>query len=354
MDTTTIKSSGHWQTLLHYLRTTDPTILANISGTGSNTRPDKTSWIQPKEIYVWEGFTMESLMLMYGGILEFVLSQRFNLKDFETEGSPFCSIYNEKTFEFLIVKWSLSLMAEALPKTHKLFGDYEIPRSDPVEMQGGGAAKRPAPGLDPDWAGTLRSEIPIVTKGDLPVNILPGETKLSSKWSSEDIVLGKVKGSFKKIDWLRPLTQLNTYCIESNARYGYIITDRELVAVRIRLGPSSIPNIPNESLNARARKTGIMEVKAIPWLDSTAIAERDFDTITINLALWWLHIMAAECRDIKEHYPRLQDTFWSGIPEEDQIPPIRLKRSHGSYALSRRSHTKRVIGDNNKTSKNEK
>lgn len=267
---------------------------------------------------------------MYGGVLDFVLSRKFRLKDCRTEGSPFCSLYSEKTFEILLVKWSLSIMAEALSQTHNLLLEYSIIDRDAVEMQGGDAAKRPATGLQPDWAGTLKSALPILGKNDLPTNILPGETKLSSKWSCKDIVTGPVVGSFKKIDWLRPLTQLNTYCINANARFGYIITDKELVAIRIRVGPQSSPN---ETLCARARKTGIMEFKVVPWLDSITLAKTDYHTITINLALWWLHMMAAEGRGIEEHYPPLRNILWSAIPEKNQYSRLYPKHLNGKPDL---------------------
>ena len=69
-------------------------------------------------------------------------------------------------------------------------------------------------------------------------NILPGYTKLGKKWSSNKIVRGPVKVDIK-CQWLRPLAQIYTYCVRANVRYGYVITDKELVVFLVCPTPQS-------------------------------------------------------------------------------------------------------------------
>jgi hypothetical protein len=90
----------------------------------------------------------------------------------------------------------------------------------------------------PDLGGIQRScnSSVIVEKS---ANILPGDTKLSKKWSSDSIKSGVVVEDDTQLDRLQLIKQIFAYCVKSNARYGYLITDQELVVVRIRPGPQT-------------------------------------------------------------------------------------------------------------------
>ena len=70
---------------------------------------------------------------------------------------------------------------------------------------------------------------------------------------------------------------------------------------------------PIESVLHRARSEGIVEYKAIPWADGRDEAGQNSDTMTVNLALWWLHLIAIGKRDIGDDYGYLRDALW----EED-------------------------------------
>lgn len=82
---------------------------------------------------------------------------------------------------------------------------------------------------------------------------------------------------------------------------GYLITDEELVVTRIVPAPEYESHSemeiqkhrdPSDSTPAyRARRSGILEYKAIPWDNHKDPASGNADILTVNLALWWLHIM---------------------------------------------------------------
>lgn len=77
-----------------------------------------------------------------------------------------------------------------------------------------------------------------------------------------------------------PLVQLATYCRFGETRYGFILTQEELVAFRVRringgLLPGFVGNKP----------CAAMEYKSIPWNESGP------GKLTINLAIWTLGCM---------------------------------------------------------------
>ena len=206
----------------------------------------------------------------------------------------------------------------------------------------------------PDWAGVFRLPDSIAYR---PLNILPGETKLSSKWKSQDIRTGKLsyidledeedndkhehkdnttnKGKDKEVrrslpEWLKSLRQIFTYCLRSKVRYGYIITDQELFVLRLKAGPEHKPRSARQKAKSiskiegkdekssfdlsadpmvrRAREHGILEYKAIPWSPQSTDFSGHAQTLTVNLALWWLHLMALQDTSIDECYSPLGES----------------------------------------------
>jgi len=130
----------------------------------------------------------------------------------------------------------------------------------------------------PDWAGILLDDEENQMPGEGAQlntrhyrNILPGDTKLSTKFKSEwDWDTRQFRG---------PIIQIFTYCRRANVPYGYIITQEELVMVHLfREGPETT------KLN--------LEYKSIPWTNSGD------DELTVNLVLWCLHMLAARKRPI--------------------------------------------------------
>ena len=70
--------------------------------------------------------------------------------------------------------------------------------------------------------------------------------------------------------------------MKANARYGYLITDQELVVVEI-----SITTIDTDDEWATLR------YKAIPWETGLDAPSEDLGPLTVNMALWLLHLAAA-------------------------------------------------------------
>ena len=217
-----------------------------------------------------------------------------------------------------------------------------------------------------DWAGIDADSDPLT-------NRVPGDTKVSSKWHTDLFE----KGRSERVEFLKPLSQVNYYAKRSKTRYGYVISDKELLcfrrslseyeeeslaAMRQRRGtqPPTTPSTPSssppfevviqnrrpqqfltperqpmrprqDSITSRmstmsidspsimvsspadmrsspSRYTddddpdvneAVIEVAVIPW------GEDRPGHLTVNLALFWLHILAAFDIDMQPSYPPL-------------------------------------------------
>ncbi len=337
------------RSLLDYLRSKDPVLICDNCPGGANTTSKARNFVTPGWIDKWEDFEYDSLRSIYGGTLHRVLKREFPLQDFSAIPQvPFCEVFDENSLDTLLTKWNHSVVSEALSTAQRCL--YKSQTSKTIYMAKGGQANFPeSVKFRPDWAGvqpaTLRnnelkkSSVPRrILPGDAkestkPRDILPGDTKVSKKWSSLDIVLGQVQTKWTTKDWLRPLNQLYTYCVKANARYGYIITDKELVVIRIRPNLRTEDSQPTneefESARAGPQETkaksrmanhsktddeniamlcdGRLEYKAIPWSTTESEDPQHPDSLTVNLALWWLHVMASVSREIEEQYPALKE-----------------------------------------------
>ena len=146
----------------------------------------------------------------------------------------------------------------------------------------------------PDWAGMLRPEPSDSGKGKL---ILPGETKLARCFTSGKIKTGNIEAASERPAWLWPLGQIFTYCQRAQARYGYLITNEELVVIRLRPTDPTFTQ-PDLKLRHSDRHEGSkpsadvlaayrrLEFKSIPWKH-----ESKSDTLTVALTLFFLHMI---------------------------------------------------------------
>lgn len=113
----------------------------------------------------------------------------------------------------------------------------------------------------------------------------PGHINQSPAQTPEGELLQKSLNVTRKR--LRPLELLATYCRFGETRYGFIITQEELVAIRIRrLDPALIPGV----LACDEPCAGI-EYKSVPW-DASGPGN-----LTVNLAIW-----ALGCMGMNDHH----------------------------------------------------
>lgn len=159
--------------------------------------------------------------------------------------------------------------------------------------------------LDPDWVifdrqvqKTYREE---QGKGSAKSLVyIVGDSKMCQKWQSSWLhyslaagyvdknpavpVSGEVISRTHNVtqERLKPLAQVATYCRFSQTRYSFILTQEELVALRIR-------RIDQGQLGGSVSDFGklhaAIEYKAVPWNSSGP------GKLTVNLAIWALGCM---------------------------------------------------------------
>ena len=339
--------SSHFQTLRNYLRTPDPTVNGDRCPKGGNTT--QSTYDTPREILEWNEFEYDTLNSIYGGRLCDILNETFDLVDFTNiPDFPFCRYYDEDSFQGLLVKWNWSVVSEALSKSQPLL----LQAHDHVYMVKGGQApspkakageKRKERGWKPDWGCVAGDSGPTISPGDeeSQPSLLPGDSKVSKKWSSSLIEPGRVQNRWGSKSWLSPLRQIYSYCLSNNRRYGYLITDLELVVVRVRISQPTteqtglLVDPDTDTLRECARKSGVLEYKAIPWQAATDDPAPTASGLTMNLALWWLHLMAAGNTNIGGDYGELRDAVWAPVSRKRSFtPPLRTDLTKVSIDIS--------------------
>jgi hypothetical protein len=355
--------------LLHYLSTKNPTLNVKNCNSGPNTKSGKTAWDLPRQIQDWADFEYQSLDSIYNGALRNVLRRQFNLHQQVQPDRTSRDIHSEANMSDIVVLWNKTIVSNGLKVAQKQIGT-DLPHEKIYMCQGKQAQppskvpemlgpeskgkKKNQKHRNPDWAGRKPSTVNPneprrkAKKPTKAKNLLPGDTKVSPKWKSANLTKGDVnKAVVKDKSWFQPVAQIYTYCVRSNARYGYIITDKELVVVRIRSLPQTGPPREEESTDKKreeqdeyrkldpdimagsqeleefvegapeatqALTDGVMEYKAIPWDSHIPTSQRNPEVMTVNLALWWLHMMAAESSAIEEDYVTLTDAVWDTDP----------------------------------------
>ncbi|KAL9083905.1 MAG: hypothetical protein Q9165_008312 [Trypethelium subeluteriae] len=261
----------------------------------------------------WKEFTLETIIELFGDPTSSILNQSYDLQDFSRTHPCFHQISDEDSLEALLIKHTQSTILEALQKTTNSLLHQEV-----TMVRGGQASllhldqrKGKRKNLRPDWAGRCHLQE--------AHNILPGETKPSRVFSSR--VLRECVDRHDKVtdptaDCLWPARQLAAYCAYSHMRYGYIITDEELIVVRIGTLVEERSGAPIIELMEETVDKPRLEWQSIPWNHGN-----DPTKITVNLALWALHVLAASNGQLDWKYSKLSKEKLKRIEEQRPLQP---------------------------------
>lgn len=286
-------------TLSDYLRHANPQIDRTQCRKGSNTSTGSSSSRGykrfPDDVLLWDDFGLSTFDAVHGGALRAELARQYRLREHPNIPKlPFCEVHDENSLDCFLVLWTWQVVSDALAATqrdhlthHPNEAVYMV-RGGQAQFSSGPNSRDPASSEKPDWAAVRRPvhESGLHQGSMKPKIILPGDTKLSSKWSSTQLPRGLRKREMAK-NVSNPIGQIYRYCLRANARYGYLITDDELVAVRIDI---ESPEAFYKRHGGLRRREIVLRFKAIPWDNA---ASTDPELITINLALWLLHLVAA-------------------------------------------------------------
>jgi hypothetical protein len=259
----------------------------------------------PSNIISWQDFNYQTLIKSLGKVLQLQVQPL----DFSRHFDEVTEFTAEHSLECFLNKWTRTIVSfslSAAQKQHAQFDETHIRM-----IQGCDAT---VPGIDdstavrygtqksrllPDWAGIMGN----ISEGVRPNNMLPGDTKLSYKWESKHIIPGAIHKSDETPKWLWPIMQVLTYCRNSHSRYGYIITDKELVVIRVKELVDMSESFNSESgIDAYDIEFASIKYKSMD-------TGRSNDQLTFNMALWWLHLLAAKDNSIQQVYGALDQEF---------------------------------------------
>jgi hypothetical protein len=214
-----------------------------------NPRPVQT-WmmVDPKDVMYWQGFNLVNLRNAYGHILDLPCPTcpvsdahpRFliqTLDELKQHGIEALHHLLQRPLQYAIPKLKQSLVCSK----HDVLCDYKAPHTQ----------------IDWIWGVFYAMD---------DTNFVVSCSRLSNTFTSEDLRL-------KKPDAIYTLRQLATYAAIGKTRYGFILTDKEVVIVRFHV----------KSQNVEEYAAGWV---AIPW------KETGMYTLTAPLAVFSLIMMS--------------------------------------------------------------
>ncbi|KAI2469973.1 hypothetical protein F4781DRAFT_392443 [Annulohypoxylon bovei var. microspora] len=343
------------ESIFEYLTVKNPdlTYVDNYTTTLTNSK----RFLVPKKVLPWEDFNYETLENIFGGrLMEELRRSNRQLQYPAPKLDPFteCVDSGEDTTYDILVRWTRPMVQTALRVVENIFSPVlwvatsrtktpqshsttskpeENPSPFPRKRKGNisvrsssiRAKSRPNPdggaisSNSQASASTASSNLDLSEKQG---NRLPCEVKPGSQWTSHKLRNGELvdhSGRWRPNQSgdrdAAPLLQIFNYCVKCGARYGFLVTSKEVLVVRVR--PVEVPSNPeNENLTDKLYYKGAMEYKAIPWENHSA--EDGYRELTINLAIWFLCILAGN-----DHRPR-----WEYGPLAEEILASKVRSSN--------------------------
>ncbi|KAI0376490.1 hypothetical protein F5Y04DRAFT_210840 [Hypomontagnella monticulosa] len=280
----------------------------------------KSSYLyRPDDVQPWKDLTLESLEMNYKDILRQPMDEPRvrNAREISPEKAR---LYEESSIQALAAYWNEEVVQHVLNGTRSIlhqklpdgpFNDGKIYFTRNLGQahikDGKGIYQRP------DWCLYQQKG---VAKTKRHKNLLPGDIKPAKKWKSEWINSSK-ETEKRKANLV--LAQIAKYMFLGNTRYGFVLSEEELVAMRLSKFTRDTQSLdelaqtdtelakqlmestwglerdPDGSYGDTERRTGILlEYCRIPW-DASGTG-----SFTVNLTLWWLSVLAVQGAPIKQ------------------------------------------------------
>ncbi|RSL57782.1 hypothetical protein CEP54_008106 [Fusarium duplospermum] len=329
--------------ILEFLTHPNPTVSHRPPKRKTNSRNQK--WHAPKQIKKWEEFhDFNVFKESFGGrLLEEARREGRDLPAYPNiDHEANCVERKEDDTIELYAIWNKSIVTAALRPIRQEFSAAIWSKGDPPSDDG---LSEPPPrpekqrqlplrecsvegktpkmqslrGLRPDSGSALRNTSPCSGDSDpdsCRLERFPKEYKPAEKWKSKwmtELPLINESGEWERgrssHDLAWPIKQAYTYCIQNMCRYGCILTCHEAFIFRVR--PRSIKSANGSQdtnvLKRQLIRDGLMEYVSIPWTNHHQGGTEDDETWTINLALWFMHILVGNNYEVCWRYDRLQD-----------------------------------------------
>ncbi|KAJ9299692.1 hypothetical protein DTO271G3_2576 [Paecilomyces variotii] len=248
--------------LMVYLQNALPAIPTNPPPhPGRNTTDTAYQARDIREIAVWHGFNLQTIMHRYGNILGQTHLPPDPLPNSPPRAITARSVLRGRIWEYVFprVRRGLRAAFNTLTATNQMNGLTS------VSFHVGEAAKI-IEDYTPDTA-YFALALPAGTSW----NRAPGDIKPSWQWST---ALANHPMAGYRTEFRQALSQVNWYMKQHNSRYGFILTNEELVVIR------------------RLDNHGNLELAPpIPFTAGGTVAQ---PRMTVLLALWYLGMLAAQ------------------------------------------------------------
>ncbi|KAH8894436.1 hypothetical protein GQ53DRAFT_820832 [Thozetella sp. PMI_491] len=346
------------QSIFEYLTTKNPEILSKVNGDKPKTNSKSPDWWCPRRVKEWEEFNFETLKSVFD---KEAFRQCFLSRDLDYPAPALLSIeldeVGEDTTRHILTRWTMPMVNSALDSVKAslnpvLWVPASLAARDWVKEKPPLTAKSRKRSY-PDGAGIppappdneKHSDVDSTTSDPsvaqkLPQSKLPSEVKPGRNWDSSDLPSyhdkegNWIEGMSRYGVYTRPIRQIFSYCILINARYGFIITTKEVFIIRVRpigfkesqvsslsqVVVSSTTRISDEtSIRRQMELNGVMEYKSIPWsAHRKAETIENYEELTISLSLWLLHILAGNNSGISWEYNSLSEERLRKADDSDQ------------------------------------
>ncbi|KAI1164687.1 hypothetical protein F5B18DRAFT_614039 [Nemania serpens] len=294
---------------LTYLTLANPAVDSTGCKGGDSSKSSQR--YKPDDVKPWTDLTLENFEATYKDVLLHPLGdpERRNA----TEIPPrMRRLFEEESVKRLVECWNEKVVQHVLDGTQSIL-NQKLPGGSFADGQlyftrncGEGHITNEKGILQkPDWClylATDDSEVGVYK------NLLPGDIKPAKRWKSEWINSSK-PGLKRKANLV--LAQITKYMSLGNTRYGFMLSEEELVAMRLskfirdtqtheelaqhesaytkqlKNSTMSFNEDPDGCYADAARREGVqLEYCRVPWASSRA------NNFTVNLALWWLSVLA--------------------------------------------------------------
>jgi len=321
-------------TKLEYLSTRNTTL--EIRANSPSTYTNHDDWNPVESISNLAGFTYDDLTRRFRDELAQKIDPLDNVAASEEAGHNI--INDEIGLSILLGATNITTVSRALPKPLFL-----APGSRTTATQN----------VRPDWGAgneTLRYHYP--ERVCLP--LVCGDTKLN--WNVYEAVEIINKGNYEdesadRRNVVKPFEQIQHYCTTRQTCWGFILTDRNLTIVRLKLSPlvssgqsrqtrqktfeshhrrilsdSSTATDLSDTLSSMSFRPrpqdadiGSLEIVIIPW-------QHKSQQLSVNLALFFLVLLASESRELSHSYNPLLHNNTASTKTVEQ-PPLLLQQT---------------------------
>lgn len=249
--------------LLEYLQGGPPAleVLWNESSSTDNTSNPRYNYRDIRSVDHWKTFNLATIMAKYGNVLYAAA-----LPPDPMPASPPRAVNSEMCLRNRFTQYLDPKVRRSLRAGFQWLRDERRINGHSVLSFGEGSQAMVYEGFTPDTAYFEENR---GSRPDNRPNRAPGDLEPSWKWSTQrQYRSDKDKKEFKQV-----LSQVNFYMVQHHARYGFVLTDRELVAIR------------------RLDGNGNLELSdSIRW-DAQGTANHP--VLTVALALWYIGMLAS-------------------------------------------------------------